>query len=453
MNKYGLRLLLSLLIIVLLQSCSNEDNPAPATEPEPAKTFATLKEALESMDRVVKIEANAPKELTGKYKEVYELRFQQPVDHTNPDQKTFEQLVTIRFRGFDRPTILMTDGYDSHVWSRDYGASLGDGIGANIVEVEHRNYGKSMADDPQWACETGWQVSTDLHEVCLVLKPVLTGRWMSMGVSKDGETAVDYCYYYPDDMQLCAAFCSPFHTSLYDLRPGKYMMDESGTEEERQVMKAGIRRYLQGGEQGLYKTFCELVAKQQEPVPTFTEYVFNVFEVYFAAFSYYHGADRKEQMAYATDTEEELFEKWYSLLDSNRDPYTYTYYIDCFKEQGFYTNDYEQFSDLLDGTSFDKTQVNATYLNPSDRWIADTYDNSHFLSILNEFLPQTSIPTLLVYSKEDPWTGARPQVINPVTTKMIINPDGIHCDNIDDPEYYAPQLSQEITDYIRRYVY
>ena len=80
-------------MIALLQSCSIEDNPAPPTEPEPAKTFATLKEALQSMNNVVKIEANAPKELTGKYKEVYELRFRQPVDHKNPGQKTFEQLV------------------------------------------------------------------------------------------------------------------------------------------------------------------------------------------------------------------------------------------------------------------------------------------------------------------------------------------------------------------------
>ena len=453
MNKYGLSLLWSLLMIALLQSCSIEDNPAPPTEPEPAKTFATLKEALQSMNNVVKIEANAPKELTGKYKEVYELRFRQPVDHKNPGQKTFEQLVTIKFRGFDRPAILVTNGYFWQGWSRDIGASLGDAIGANIVEVEHRNFGKSMADDPQWTCETGWQVSTDLHEVYLALKPVLTGKWMSTGLSKDGETSVDYCYYYPDDMQLCTAFCSPFHTSLYDLRPGKYMMDESGTAEERQAMKTGIRRYLQGGEQGLYKTFCDSVAKRQKPVPTFTEYVFNVFEVYFSAFSYYHGADRKQQMAYADDTEEVLFQKWYSLLESNRDTVFNTYIIDCYKEQGFYTNDYEQFSDLLDGTSFDKTKVNLTYLSPSDRWIADTYDNSHFLSILNDFLPQTSTPTLLVYSKEDPWTGARPPVINPVTTKMLINPDGIHSDNIDNPEYYAPQLSQEITDYIRRYVY
>lgn len=116
-------------------------------------------------------------------------------------------------------------------------------------------------------------------------------------------------------------------------------------------------------------------------------------------------------------------------------------------------NDYEQFGDLLDGTSFDKTKVNLDYLEEKDRWIESTYDNSQRLRLLNEFLPQTTTPTLLVYSKDDPWTGARPEHINPVTTKMIINPNGIHLDNLNTVENYTLELAQEIMSYIRRYIY
>lgn len=441
-------LLLLFLMVVLLQSCTEEDHSVP----EPAKNYATLKEALETMDEVVKIDDDHPEEFDKDFKEVYKLAFRQPLDHANPDQ-TFEQLVVIKFCGFDRPTILVTLGYYWRDWKGNSGEALTSNLDANVVMVEHRNYGKSKADDPQWAYQTSWQASTDLHAVYSALKPVLRGKWMSTGVSKDGETSVDYCYYYPKDMDLCTAFCSPFLTSLYDLRCGKYMLEQSGTEEERQTMKAGIRRYLKDGEQGLYKIFCDSVTKRQQPVPSFSEYVYNVFEAYFSAFSYYRGENRDKMMPHANDAVDVLFKKWYDLLESNRDPTLYTYIVDCYKEQGFYVNDYEQFGDLLDGTSFDKTKVNLDYLEEKDRWIESTYDNSQRLRLLNEFLPQTTTPTLLVYSKDDPWTGARPEHINPVTTKMIINPNGIHLDNLNTVENYTLELAQEIMSYIRRYIY
>ena len=117
------------------------------------------------------------------------------------------------------------------------------------------------------------------------------------------------------------------------------------------------------------------------------ENVYNVFEAYFSAFSYYRGENRDKMMPHANDAVDVLFKKWYDLLESNRDPILYTYNVDCYKEQGFYVNDYEQFGDLLDGTSFDKTKVNLDYLEEKDRWIESTYDNSQRLRLLNEFLP------------------------------------------------------------------
>lgn len=449
MKKNWLFLLQSIMAAVLLQSCVNEDTPV---RPEPERTYATLKEALMEMDNVMEMDDDRPKNLDPACKEVYQLKFRQPVDHDQPG-KTFEQKVGIQFRGFDRPTILVTCGYFWLGWMDDSGMCLANELDANLVIVEHRNFGDSKADDPQWTCETSRQVSADLHEVVTALKPVLKGRWMSTGVSKNGETSLDYCYYYPNDMDLCTAFCPPFLTSLYDLRIGKYMMEESGTEEERQAMKAGIRRYLEGGEQGLYQAFCDSVAKRNLRIPSFTEYVYNVFEIYFNAFSYYRGEERKSEMAYADEPVPTLFKKWNSMLTSNRISAFSTYYVDCFKEQGFYTNDYEQFSDLLDGTSFDKTKVNLEQLPEKDRWIVPYYDNSQRLSLLNDFLPQSTTPTLLVYSKDDPWTGARPEYINPVTTKMVINPDGIHNDNLNDPTNYAPELAQELKAFIRRYIH
>jgi predicted alpha/beta-fold hydrolase len=94
---------------------------------------------------------------------------------------------------------------------------------------------------------------------------------------------------------------------------------------------------------------------------------------------------------------------------------------------------------------------NPNKLYDCDMWLYDAYDNSVHLDILNNFLPNCEKPILLVYSQNDPWTGARITNVNPVA-KLIINPDGIHHQDINNPEHYSPALRQEIIDYIGKYV-
>ena len=83
------------------------------------------------------------------YKEQYSMSFRQNLNHDVPDGETFGQRVCILFRGFDRPTILVTEGY---YWDefKDAG-DLGINLNANMVHVEHRNYGESCnGDQGQW---------------------------------------------------------------------------------------------------------------------------------------------------------------------------------------------------------------------------------------------------------------------------------------------------------------
>ena len=90
-----------------------------------------------------------------------------------------------------------------------------------------------------------------------------------MGTSKSGETSMDYAYYYPNDMDLAAAFCSPFNISLDDKRFGDYLLNEANTEEVRNLLKKHIRTALENGEDGLYKVCCELLKQQQAPLPSY----------------------------------------------------------------------------------------------------------------------------------------------------------------------------------------
>ena len=204
------------------------------------------------------------------------MSFRQNLNHDVPDGETLGQRVCILFRGFDRPTILVTEGY---YWDefKDAG-DLGINLNANMVHVEHRNYGESCNQDQgQWQCQTIAQTSADLHAVYQALKPIFKGKWMSAGTSKSGETSIAYAYCYPQDMNLAAAFCSPFVIGQNDERFGQYVFNEVGTAEEREWMKSGIRKALQDGEEGLYKAVCEQMKTEGQRVPVYTEYVFNLY--------------------------------------------------------------------------------------------------------------------------------------------------------------------------------
>ena len=97
---------------MLLVSCVNDDNPVVAPE------YTTLKEALQGIDCISDIKENPDTAAIRKkseglldYKEQYSMSFRQNLNHDVPGGETFEQRVCILFRGFDRPTILVTEGY------------------------------------------------------------------------------------------------------------------------------------------------------------------------------------------------------------------------------------------------------------------------------------------------------------------------------------------------------
>jgi hypothetical protein len=48
---------------------------------------------------------------SGEFAEKYVTYFTQPIDHENPELGTFRQRVIVSHVGFDRPTVLVTEGY------------------------------------------------------------------------------------------------------------------------------------------------------------------------------------------------------------------------------------------------------------------------------------------------------------------------------------------------------
>ena len=445
-----IKLWMLLVIALSIVSCSdNSDNPV---------VYTTLEEALASNSLFSDIKENPDvvamtlkKEGILNYLSQYSMYIQQPVNHNQPDADKFKQKVSILFRGFDCPTIMVTEGY---LWSFFGDAEdIGINLNANMVHVEHRNYGESFNQDKgKWEYETSAQASADLHAVYQALKPILKGKWMSIGTSKSGETSMEYAYYYPDDMDLAAAFCSPFIISLDDKRFGEYLFNKVGSDELRYFMKEAIHSAFKNGEEGVYKKVCEEFKKNNKPVPSFTEFVFNTFDTFFSVFQYTFPSKHDEKVTSIIKEEESFVKEVTYTISSNREDETYTYFVDCAKEQGFHNPGYDYFADVLEGTSFKAEDVVPSELHSEDRWLVKYYDNSVRTDMVKNFFVNSTIPLLFYYSQDDPWSAGQPEKIGP-NAKIIINPVGIHSSKINDPDYCPANVKQEVMDYIKAYIY
>ena len=438
--------------------------PTPTTEPVAGSEFGR---ALRSLDIVSRVDTIVPEQNPAEFAELYQVTFTQPVDHDNPAAGSFTQKAFLFYVGADRPTVLYTCGYTLYETFRQVPfIDIAYNMNANLLMVEHRYYGDSKPEgDPQWTYLTTRQAAADHHAIIDALKSLLPMEWVSTGTSKDGMTSLFLRYYYPNDITVTTAFCAPLMPSLHYLPVGRYLLEESGTAEERSRMEALMERLLEDGEQGLYARCLELLEDHgithdytynwyPHDCFTYNWYVHDCLAFFFNFFSYQTPATR--QLPSLSESDDQLlltiFENTFAQVDYG---FLYPYYVQTAKELGQFFYDYSVYANLLDGTAFDydAAWANASELAPADRWLYDTYDNTFITDLRDNFLPSTTCPILLVYTKDDPWTGSRPASVNPQSAKLIINPDGIHRHDINNAEHYAPALRQEIMDFVALYVH
>ncbi len=451
-KKFFYVFLTALLVMSVFTACQKDN---PIEENKPQIEYSSLKVCLDDAQNVTSVQPIELTENSYGYKEMYEVRFTQPVNHFG-SSATFSQKAYVFYVGADRPTVFYTCGYDLGNRFRETPyVDIAYNMQANLVIAEHRYFGDSKPqNDPRWDYLTMEQAAADHHAIFTVLKKAMPQKWLSTGTSKDGMTSIFYRYFYPDDMDVTTAFCSPLMTSINSPEVGRYLQDNSGTPEERSQMRELMKRFVKDGVNGIYQQANEKFEAMKGRRMTFNEYVLNCFEYFFEFFSYHTPSERMfpdidcpaDKLIDSTlmttifsDEEQEAF---------------YPYMVQTAKQLGQYIYDYDAYHDeLLEaGFDFSKTTENISELKPDDVWLYDTYDNSNIQNIRSVFLPYTTCPILLVYSKDDPWTAARPTEVHSPNVKVIINPDGIHNHDINTTTHYSPQLRDEIMNFIYHYI-
>ena len=174
---------------------------------------------------------------SGEFAEKYVAYFTQPLDHDRPELGSFRQRVIISHVGFDRPTVIVTEGYGAGyaVYPR-YREELSKIFNTNMVFVEYRYFLESTPEPRDWQYLTAESSADDLHAVRQALKDIYPGKWIATGISKGGQTTMLYRTFYPDDVDISVPYVGPLCYGVEDGRHEPFLR-QVGTAEERKKIE------------------------------------------------------------------------------------------------------------------------------------------------------------------------------------------------------------------------
>lgn len=100
------------------------------------------------------------------FKEYYEIRFRQPIDHLDTSKGFFMQVLLLGHNDTTRPMIIETNGYEILPYQDlKYIAEPAKILNGNQIIVEHRYFGQSIPDSSNKAFLNFQQVASDYHSI------------------------------------------------------------------------------------------------------------------------------------------------------------------------------------------------------------------------------------------------------------------------------------------------
>lgn len=349
------------------------------------------------------------------FKECYEISVEQPLDHFHKSGPLFKQQVIIGINDSKAPVVMFTEGYAlGKVTKPEF---IKD---CNAVYVEHRFFGRSKPDSLDWNFLTIKQAVSDLHHVRVLLSEIFKGKWLTMGASKSGQTAIAYKMYFPKDADATVAYVTPVKSSLSDERINEHLNFLLKTDCGQKVLD--FQKFVLQNKSVMLKEFEKHV---QDKKYTFQKNgIQKAFEycVLEYSFSFFQNCGDcgmiPDTLSEPAKIMEELVSvaspKFYSdVFVSRLEPSFYMFY----HELGYYEYDITPFKKWLSDTNYSNSIFSPVY---------DVHFDNTYLTSINEFItdPKTS-RIIFIYGENDPYTGAQPILKSKNCMKMFAK-NGCH---------------------------
>lgn len=189
----------------------------------------------QKLGRISTITETRPLEST-RFSEKYVTYFTQPLDHRHPEKGSFHQRVIVSHVGFDRPTVIVTEGYGAaYALNPKYREELSELLDANMIFVEYRYFLESTPEPKDWQYLTAENSADDLHAVRNAFKSIYPGKWIATGISKGGQTTLLYRTFYPDDVDISVPYVAPLCYGAEDGRHEPFLRKVSTPEDRKRI--------------------------------------------------------------------------------------------------------------------------------------------------------------------------------------------------------------------------
>lgn len=357
-----------------------------------------LSDFLKKIEGVVSVEQLE----NGQFAERYVVMITQPLDHSDPAKGSFQQRFVVADVGKDRPSLLITEGYDGErALSPKYREEISKELNTNQIFVEHRYFKASTPSPRDWQYLGGENAAADLHRIYTTLKPYYTGKWVASGISKGGQNTMIYMSYYPEDMDAAVPYVGPVCFGVEDGRHEPFL-EAVGTADER----AAIRAFQ-----------LEVLTRRGELMPLFEAYVtqkgykFNVgldeifdYCVLEYPFALWQWGTSTEQIPAAGSSADvvvgqliKIVEPEYFTVDSNA-----SFNVQAARELGYYGYDCKPFQGLLSIKSA-KGYMKRIML-PADA--LDVKFSGDLSKRICKYLKDNDPRMIFIYGENDPWSAA-----------------------------------------------
>lgn len=418
--------------------------------------FALLSASVSSFAQTVleqKISAiSAIKEIrpleTSEFSEKYVTYFTQPLDHRHPEKGSFRQRVIVSHVGFDRPTVIVTEGYGAaYALRSQYREELSKLLNANMIFVEYRYFLESTPEPKDWQYLTAENSADDLHAITTAFKNIYPGKWIATGISKGGQTTLLYRTFYPDDVDISVPYVAPLCYGVEDGRHEPFLYKVS-TPENRKIIEDFQLEALKRKATLLprFEKYCtEKNYSFRAPIEEIYDY--SVLEYSFALWQW---GTPISSIPATTASDDEIFSHLLAISEPGyftADSPNASFFVQAARELGYYGYDVQPFKQYL------SIQSSEGYLHrlmlPEE--LKDMPFDKTLSKKITKFLKKQDPKMIFIYGQNDPWTAAGVTWLkNKKNIHVFIQPDGSHLARINTlPETEKAKIMELINGWLK----
>lgn len=419
--------------------------------------------------------------------EKYRIRVRQMVHHDDILYGFFEQTVFVMHVGYDRPTVLVTEGYAARYAANPrYREELSRMFNTNLIVVEHRYFGESVPSPRRWEYLNAKEAMTDLHKIREMFAPFYPGKWIATGISKGGQTALMYRTLYPNDVDITVCYVAPLCHGAEDGRHEPFIAKKVGTPESRQKVLEFQKEILirRDSLMPLFEKYCDSTAlKFARPVKEIFDYC--VLEY---SFAFWQRGNNPDNIPDLKSEDRHLFAHLMKVSSPDyfvKDTPIMPFFVQAAKELGYYGYDTSPFRFKVTRTRYvpakekkslfgKKKEKKDSLATPAGEWVTKKfpamelkntkgYMKDLFLPdfykprfkrslyrLQRDFVKQTDARLVFIYGEWDPWTAAAVPDPHKPNVLYYVQPGGSHRARISTlPEPMRNELQEQLNSWLK----